>query len=281
MSTASASISRPCSAANIDQFDPHAGLLRHTGAGSRPAGGEADRRALGHRRRTAISSAISRRAGRNGTASIATTSAASGGATAGTLPGLGSACSAPAISSSIAAAAPGRASISSPPMTASRSPISGPTTRSTMRRISEDNRDGHDDNRSWNCGAEGPTDDPAILARRDRLRRATIATLLLQHGVPMILGGDEIGKTQNGNNNAYCQDNELNWLDWSEARDEALCRFRRRRSSPSASRGRCFAPTNSGMAIRSTGRRPRRHVVPRRWWRILARGLASMRTIGA
>jgi isoamylase len=89
----------------------------------------------------------------------------------------------------------------------------------------EDNRDGHDDNRSWNCGAEGATDDAGIVDRRKRLRRATIATLLLSQGVPMVLGGDEIGKTQNGNNNAYCQDNELNWLDWSEARDEAFADF--------------------------------------------------------
>jgi isoamylase len=89
----------------------------------------------------------------------------------------------------------------------------------------EDNRDGHDDNRSWNCGAEGATDDAAIVDRRKRLRRATIATLLLSQGVPMVLGGDEIGKTQNGNNNAYCQDNELNWLDWSETRDEAFADF--------------------------------------------------------
>ena len=78
----------------------------------------------------------------------------------------------------------------------------------------EDNRDGHDDNRSWNCGHEGPTHDPAILEIRTRLRRATMATLLLSHGVPMILMGDEWGRTQGGNNNAYCQDTEMNWLDW-------------------------------------------------------------------
>ncbi len=78
----------------------------------------------------------------------------------------------------------------------------------------EDNRDGANDNNSWNCGAEGPTDDAAVKALRERQRRNLIATLLLSQGVPMILGGDELGHTQNGNNNAYCQDNEVTWLDW-------------------------------------------------------------------
>jgi isoamylase len=78
----------------------------------------------------------------------------------------------------------------------------------------EGNRDGHSDNRSWNCGAEGPTDDPEILALRARQRRNFIATLLLSQGVPMMLGGDELGHSQGGNNNAYCQDNEITWLDW-------------------------------------------------------------------
>ncbi|NRN70620.1 Glycogen debranching enzyme GlgX, partial [Kibdelosporangium sp. 4NS15] len=79
----------------------------------------------------------------------------------------------------------------------------------------EQNRDGANDNRSWNCGAEGPTDDPEVLALRARQRRNMIATLMLSQGVPMLLHGDEIGRTQNGNNNAYCQDNELSWVDWS------------------------------------------------------------------
>jgi glycogen operon protein len=90
----------------------------------------------------------------------------------------------------------------------------------------EDNRDGHDDNRSWNHGHEGPTDDPAILALRRRQQRNFLATLLLSNGVPMLLGGDEIGRTQRGNSNAYCQDNEISWYDW-EAQDEELLRFTR------------------------------------------------------
>jgi isoamylase len=86
----------------------------------------------------------------------------------------------------------------------------------------EDNRDGTDDNRSWNCGAEGPTDDPAIRRLRNRQVRNFLATLMLSQGVPMILAGDEIGRTQHGNNNAYCQDSELSWHDWANADDKLL-----------------------------------------------------------
>jgi len=81
----------------------------------------------------------------------------------------------------------------------------------------EHNRDGSDDNRSWNGGVEGVTDDPAVIALRTRQRRNFIVTLFLSQGVPMLLGGDEIGRTQHGNNNAYCQDNEISWFDWEHA----------------------------------------------------------------
>jgi len=93
----------------------------------------------------------------------------------------------------------------------------------------EGNRDGEGHNRSWNCGVEGETDDPAIDALRDKQKRNLLVTLVLSQGVPMILGGDEIGRTQRGNNNAYCQDNEISWFDWS-LRDEnlALLGFTRR-----------------------------------------------------
>jgi glycogen operon protein len=84
----------------------------------------------------------------------------------------------------------------------------------------EDNRDGADDNRSWNCGAEGPADDPAINELRARQRRNFLVTLFLSQGVPMLLAGDELGRTQGGNNNAYCQDNEISWLDWGRAHTE-------------------------------------------------------------
>lgn len=79
----------------------------------------------------------------------------------------------------------------------------------------EANRDGEDHNRSWNCGVEGATDDAQVLALRAKQQRNLLATLLLSQGVPMLLAGDEIGRTQNGNNNAYCQDNELTWIDWN------------------------------------------------------------------
>jgi isoamylase len=81
----------------------------------------------------------------------------------------------------------------------------------------EDNRDGHNHNLSWNCGAEGPSDDPAIVELRERQIRNFFATLLLSQGVPMLLAGDEFGRTQHGNNNAYCQDNEISWIDWDLA----------------------------------------------------------------
>jgi glycogen operon protein len=78
----------------------------------------------------------------------------------------------------------------------------------------EESRDGESDNHSWNCGVEGPTEDAKISALRARQRRNLLATLLLSQGVPMLLGGDELGRTQRGNNNAYCQDNEISWFDW-------------------------------------------------------------------
>ena len=85
----------------------------------------------------------------------------------------------------------------------------------------EGNRDGHEPNFSTNSGVEGPTDDPAILAHREALKRALISTLMLSQGAPMILGGDELSRTQGGNNNAYCQDNEINWYNWDLDEREA------------------------------------------------------------
>src|SRR5437763_3552476 len=91
----------------------------------------------------------------------------------------------------------------------------------------EGNRDGTDDNRSWNCGVEGPTDDPEVLALRARQQRNFLTTLLLSQGVPMLVGGDEFGRTQGGNNNAWCQDNEISWFDW-EGADVGLMEFVKR-----------------------------------------------------
>ncbi|MDX8036406.1 glycogen debranching protein GlgX [Lentzea sp. BCCO 10_0856] len=122
----------------------------------------------------------------------------------------------------------------------------------------EDNRDGEDHNRSWNCGVEGPTDDEEILALRARQRRNLMATTLLSQGVPMIVNGDEFGRTQHGNNNAYCQDNEVSWVDWSllESNAElvdftsALAAFRK--AHPVFRRKRFFAgrPIRKGEELR-------------------------------
>ena len=111
----------------------------------------------------------------------------------------------------------------------------------------EDNRDGSNHNLSWNCGVEGPTDDPAINALRERQKRNFLATLLLSQGVPMLLAGDELGRTQRGNNNAYCQDNEIGWLDWTPTPDErALLAFVQR-----ADRAAPRAPDRSAAATSS------------------------------
>ncbi len=123
----------------------------------------------------------------------------------------------------------------------------------------EGNRDGADDNRSWNCGVEGDTDDPAVLELRRRQQRNFLATLLLSQGVPMVLHGDEIGRTQHGNNNAYCQDNELSWVDWSLAEPNAdLTAFTAalsdfRRTHPVFRRRRFFAGQPGGRPDDSLG----------------------------
>jgi len=108
----------------------------------------------------------------------------------------------------------------------------------------ENNQDGESNNRSWNCGAEGPTDDPAIKALRAKQQRNFITTLIVSQGVPMILGGDEIGRTQRGNNNAYCQDNEISWFDWAHVDDGLLAFTARlihfRRDHPVFKRRRWF-----------------------------------------
>ncbi|HVR38956.1 MAG TPA: glycogen debranching protein GlgX [Thermoanaerobaculia bacterium] len=116
----------------------------------------------------------------------------------------------------------------------------------------ENNRDGANDNRSWNCGAEGPSDDAAINALRSRQQRNFLTTLFLSQGVPMLVGGDEIGRTQRGNNNAYCQDNEISWFDW-ERMDDGLCSFvarviRFRKEHPVFTRRRFFL----GRAVRGS-----------------------------
>ena len=125
----------------------------------------------------------------------------------------------------------------------------------------EENRDGTDDNRSWNCGAEGPTDDPAVLELRRRQMRNFLATLFLSQGVPMLLGGDELARTQAGNNNAWCQDNEISWFDWELDDDKReLVDFTRRliymRHHHPAFRRRFFL---QGTSVTGSG-------LPDVWW---------------
>ena len=113
----------------------------------------------------------------------------------------------------------------------------------------ESNRDGTSDNRSWNCGAEGPTADADVLALRARQSRAMLTTLLLSFGIPLLLGGDEMGRTQQGNNNAYCQDNEISWFDWAAADTELLAFTKRiiafRRAHPVFRRRRFLVGTEA------------------------------------
>ena len=122
----------------------------------------------------------------------------------------------------------------------------------------EDGRDGESHNRSWNCGVEGPTDDPEVSALRLRQQRNFLTTLLLSQGVPMIAHGDEIGRTQQGNNNVYCQDNELAWVDWDLGEDaEAALRVHRRGRRRAAPRARrCSAAAASSPAAPTTAASP-------------------------
>ena len=149
----------------------------------------------------------------------------------------------------------------------------------------EDNRDGSDDNHSWNCGVEGETDDPAVLALRDRQVRNLLATLLLSQGVPMIRAGDELGKTQRGNNNAYCQDDEISWLEWDlDDRRRALLGFTRRLvrlrlSQPVLQRRRFFrgsSPWDSSLKDLAWFRPDGAEMTEEDWKNPLARSLAFL-----
>ena len=114
----------------------------------------------------------------------------------------------------------------------------------------EDNRDGHNDNHSTNCGVEGPSDDPQVVECRERRKRSLMATLMLSQGVPMILGGDELSQTRHGNNNPYCQDNEIAWYDWDlDEREQKFLEFVQqvtqfRKEHPSFRRRHFLSPVN-------------------------------------
>jgi glycogen operon protein len=125
----------------------------------------------------------------------------------------------------------------------------------------EENRDGSDDNRSWNCGLEGETDDPEVLGLRARQQRNFLTTLFVSQGTPMLLGGDEMNRTQRGNNNAWCQDNEISWYDWTETdsvrelRDFTRRLIRLRREHPVFHRKRFLL----GQEVKGSG-------LPDAWW---------------
>ena len=173
-------------------------------------------------------------------------------------------CSAPATSSTAAAGGPGRASTSSPPTTASRSPTSTPTTTSTTRRTARTTATATTTTARGTAASRGRPTTRRCSTLRDRMRRFAMATLIVSQGVPMILMGDENGRTQNGNNNAYCQDNQLAWMDWSpEPREAALLAFvagalRLRRGA-----ARC-SPRRAGCAA---SRSPRAACPAVRWLR--------------
>jgi glycogen operon protein len=147
----------------------------------------------------------------------------------------------------------------------------------------EDNHDGHNHNLSWNCGAEGPTDDPAVRALRARQQRNLIATLLLSQGVPMLLAGDELGRTQDGNNNAYAQDNAISWVDWTldDAKRSLLAFTQRmvalRRAHPAFRRRDFFQGRplyGSGVKDIAWFQPDGREMTPAAWDHEHARGLA-------
>ncbi|MBV9396557.1 MAG: glycogen debranching protein GlgX [Bryobacterales bacterium] len=137
----------------------------------------------------------------------------------------------------------------------------------------ENNQDGTADNHSWNCGVEGPTEDPAILELRQRQMRNLLATLLLAQGTPMLLAGDEFARTQNGNNNAYCQDNEISWVDWNlRAKNGKLLQFVRdlaelRHKHPILRRNTFLTGERVGRSIRDvTWIHPRGYPMQEKHW---------------
>jgi len=140
----------------------------------------------------------------------------------------------------------------------------------------EDNRDGHGNNLSWNCGWEGPTTDPEVLLRRQRLQRALLATLLLSQGTPMLAAGDELGHSQGGNNNPYCQDNETTWINWPEA-DHSLIEFTqhvlslRRRLMPLGPRWYTGLPDVHGLQDLAWLRRTGESMTPEHWQNRMSR----------
>ena len=205
---------------------PPLGVLRHDPPGPGAVAGEADRRAVGRRagrlpgrQLPGALGGVEREVPRRGARLLARrrrTSASSR-----------SASPAPPTSTRTTAATRSRRSTSSPRTTASRCATSSRTTRSTTRRTARTTATAPTTTARGTSAPRATTDDPAVLALRARQQRNFLATLLLSQGVPMLLGGDELGRTQGGNNNAWCQDNEISWFDWERA-DAELLEFARR-----------------------------------------------------
>ena len=229
-STAFASISpRRSGGCGRGEFSRHAPLFQIIAQDPGPLAGEADRRAVGRGPRrlpgrqlsgpvSRVERALPRRLRRywKGDDNLASRARLPADRVGRSVPGRAARSRRPA-------------STSSPRTTGSRCTISSPTASKHNEANGEHNHDGADDNQSWNHGVEGETDDPAIIALRERQKRNLLATLFLSQGVPMLLGGDEMGRTQRGNNNAYCQDNEISWFDWKlDDRRRGLLEFTRR-----------------------------------------------------
>ena len=256
---------------------PPLGVLRRHPPGPGALAGQADRRAVGSRARAATRSATSRCSGRSGTASTATRCATSGAGETSV-----AAFASRFTGSSDLYESDGRHPSASINFVTAHDGFTLADLVSYNEKHNEangeDNRDGTDDNRSWNCGVEGPTDDPEINALRERQQRNFLATLLLSQGVPMIVAGDEMGRTQHGNNNAWCQDNEISWLDWEL--DDAARGAARVHAPPAGAAPRApdlpphAVPQRRGLALGP----PRRLVVPARRPAHDGRRLAERRT---
>ena len=236
-------------ARELHDVDRLVGVLRHHQSGPGDLAGEADRRALGRGRGRLSGGQVSRCCGRNGTANIATRCAATGRATTASSPIWAIASPAAAISISTTAASRTPASTSSPPTTASRWTTWSATTKSTTRPTAKITATAPTTTTPGTWASKGRPTIPRSSTARERQKRNLLATLLLSQGVPMICGGDEIGRTQHGNNNAYCQDNEISWYDWKlDERRTKLLEFTRqliqfRKAHPNLRRRKFFQDT--------------------------------------
>ena len=279
-STASASTSPSTLARELHDVDRLGGLLRHHPPGPGALAGQADRRAVGRRRGRlpgrqlpGAVDGVERQLSRRGARLLERRQA----------DGVSSfALAADRLERPLRGGRPPArraASTSSPRTTASRCATSSRYNEKHNEANGEDNRDGTDDNRSWNCGVEGPTDDPAINALRERQQRNFLATLFLSQGVPMLLGGDEIGRTQGGNNNAYCQDNEISLVRLGARRAPgALLDFTRAADRAAARAPGVPAARLPRRRVAERRRAARLVVVPARRARDDAQGLGAART---